>query len=668
MLLQHISSLPCPTVNETTSWEVGLVFGSRWRSRFDLARLASQPEGYQAVVTHHGGQRVAFRLLTPPDMAAVCDQHGNWSRRIRDREVDGPDPYSQAFYQEYLRRYDLPPWFLRGGHTVMLEDTIEARRLGVPIPEAVPPETLSRLDALMPVTPAHPLPREEVYEVEPRAVAREYLGRRFPAVLVDVPSNTYVLPSGHIVLVSRNRAIDKKVGIPVVPWNKIEWQSEDTSGIVASYGIKCKVEPTVQDDGQRVTVRRRLRDAHVADGGIINPTQIPAGLGHWDWLEPTDQQVANANDFTSPEEVTVARGAGALSLNFERTDTPSVVFYPDPEYLNPEQQPDGPGRWVFLTSGDADSDQIFAALNLGGAHGLPNFPTASQIFRLRQQYRAQPRREDLTAQFRLAWIPGENPSDDQGADPVLSDLESEPEADEDFIVDDTTLEVEPDHDQEGEYGVLAPGIHPSDFDPTNGDPGGKLDQTAKLCKPRYYTCKLNPKHRIVTLDRARPEPGKVEEHKTWAYTRKGWQQYTHHAEINWNDKKQLAGLARWRDQLNRRSGWPKLREAPREAYAHEERRWLEDRVRDALAAGQPYDIVETQMAFKAKFGSGRERSETAIGSALLRIKKQELGAGGNIEVEDQASSGGSVDEQEGHGQSEVGEDSEGAVDGDDQSI
>lgn len=448
----------------------------------------------------------------------------------------------------------------------MLEDTGEARLIGAQVPAPPRLERLSRLDAWMPVTPARPLPRAEVYQIEPRRLEREYLGRRFPDVLTEVPCNTYILPTGHVMVLSR-AAVERKENVSLVGWRNIEWATENRSSIVASYKIECAVDAPFDGANERVRIRRRLRDAHVADGGIVNPTQIPAGLGHWDWLNRSDHDVAQENNFASPEEITLARGAGALSLDFERVDTPSVVFYPDPEYFNPRDQPEGPGRWAFFTSDDDDSDETFAALNLGGVHGLPSHPTASQIFRLRQQYRAQPDREDLTAQFRLVWIPGEESSEDEGGDPVLSDLEPDPTMEE-AATNDPTWEEEGEDDEANEdadeqvhHGVLGPNIQPSDFDPTNGDPGGKLDQTATLSTPRYYTCRITPKSRIVTLDRARPVLGKVEEHKNWAYTRKGWQQYTHHAEIDWNDKKQLAALLRWRDQLNRRSGWPKLREA-----------------------------------------------------------------------------------------------------------
>lgn len=517
-------------VNHTISQEQRRAFFARWGARYALAQLSLQPKGFRAVITHVGGRRFTFNLLFPPDMVAVCDAEGRWYRRLRNNETDGPPPYSDAFYQEYLRRYNLPPWFLRGGHLAMLEDTGEARLLGVQVPAPPRLERLSLLDAWMPVTPARPLPRKEVYQIEPRRLEREYLGRRFPAVLTDVPCNTYVLPTGHVMVLSR-AAVDRKENVSLVGWRNIEWAMENRSSIFASYKIECAVEAPVDGANERVRIRRRLRDAHVADGGIVNPTQIPAGLGHCDWLDRSDHDVAQENNFASPEEITLARGAGALSLNFERVDTPSVVFYPDPEYFNPREQPEGPGRWVFFTSDDDDSDETFAALNLGGVHGLPNYPTASQIFRLRQQYRAQPNREDLTEQFRLVWIPGEESSEDEGGDPVLSDLEPDPTMEE-AAANDPTWEAEEEEEEEEEadedeneqvdHGILGPDIQPSDFDPTNGDPGGKLDQTATLSTPRYYTCRITPKSRIVTLDRARPEIGKVEEHKTWAYTRKGW--------------------------------------------------------------------------------------------------------------------------------------------------
>jgi hypothetical protein len=149
---------------------------------------------------------------------------------------------------------------------------------------------------------------------------------------------------------------------------------------------------------------------------------------------------------------------------------------------------------------------------------MSNHPTASQIFRLRQQYRAQ-RREDLTADIRLVWIPGSDASDSEGDDPVLQPLV--PDDEEGLFITPDGSESEQGEEEEQpqpHHGILGPGISPSDFDPTNGNPGGKTDQTARLCPPRYYTYRIGG--RIVTLDRARPEVGKPEEHKTHVFHRR----------------------------------------------------------------------------------------------------------------------------------------------------
>jgi len=363
-----------------------------------------------------------------------------------------------------------------------------------------------------------------------------------------------------------------------------------------------------------------LRGIHVAGGGIVNPTQIPAGVGHWEWLDSTDRDVAEASGFGSSfEDITNARAAGAFSLNADRQDVPSVVWYPDPRYFNPQDQPSGPGHWAFLTTGrDGHSDQGFARLNLGGTSGMSNDPTASQIFRLRQQYRAQGR-EDLTAEMRIVWIPGEDGSDSEGDDPVLQPL-SPDEEDSLFVPPDGPGAEQVEAPQRPQHGVLGPGILPSDFDPTNGNPGGKTDQTARLCKPRYYTFRIAG--RVITLDRAVPQVGKVEEHKTYVFTEEGWRQHTGHVELDWTSQKVLSALTRWREQAARRNGWPQIRPAPRVVYADDEKAWIKEQVHRDLDAGRPYDIPATNLGFQKLFGIRRKRTEVAIGSIMLRIKKE----------------------------------------------
>ena len=465
-----------------------------------------------------------MRLMSPPDMVVFRDEAGRWQRRERNHAFDRPQVHGDDFYRLYLAQNFLPPWFFRAGHLAILNDTLEARLLGVDVPAALQ-----------------------------------------------------------------------------------------------------EVEPSVPTEQQQVRTRSMLQGIHRAGGGIINPTQMPAGSGHWEWLESTDREVAEANGFGhSFEDITDARAAGALSLNADRQDGPSVVWYPDPRYLNPSSQPAEPGHWAFLTSGsDGQSAEGWASLNLGLTAGMSNNPTASQIFRLRQQYRAQDR-EDLTADVGLVWIPGEDASDSEGDDPVLQPLVA---ADRDslFFRGDTPVEESEESGEEVEqpqpsHGILGPGIQPSDFDPTNGNPGGITDQTAHLCPPRYYTYRIGG--RIVTMDRARAEVGKVEPHKTCVFTEAGWQQYSRHIELDWFSKETPASLARWRDQASKRSGWPKLRAEPRVVYDDDEKAWVKAQVHRDLDAGRDYDIAGTYLGFQKLFGQRRFRTEVGVGSLMLRTKRE----------------------------------------------
>jgi hypothetical protein len=375
---------------------------------------------------------------------------------------------------------------------------------------------------------------------------------------------------------------------------------------------------TVPTEQQRVQTRSMLGRIHRAGRGIVNPTQIPAGLGRWEWLDSSDRETAEANGFGhSFEDITDARAAGALSLNSERQDVPSVVWYPDPQYLNPSSEPTEPGHWAFLTSGsDGHSAEGWAALNLGLTAGMSANPTASQIFRLRQQYRAQ-YREDLTADIGLVWIPGEEASESEGDDPVLQPLVP---ADRDslFVRESESEQQEEEPEQQPAHGILGPGIQPSDFDPTNGNPGGITDQTARFCPPRYYTYRIGG--RIITMDRARAEVGKVEPHKTCVFTEEGWQQHTKHIELNWFSKETPVSLARWREQAARRAGWPDLRPERRVVYADDENAWVAEQVNRELDAGRPYKIAETYLEFQKLFGHRRFRTEVGVGSLMLRKK------------------------------------------------
>jgi hypothetical protein len=506
----------------------------RWLARYNLAQLSLQPEGTPFVLIFPGGRRQTVRLISPPDLVVFRDEAGRWQRRQRNHRFDRPQVNSDGFYLSYLALNFLPPWFFRASHLAILNDTLEARLLGVDVPAAL-------------------------QEGEPS-------------------------------------------------------------------------EPTEQ---QQVRTRSMLAEVHRRGGGTVNPTQIPAGLGRWEWLDSSDRDTAEANGFGhSFEDITDARAAGALSHNENRQDVPSVVWYPDPQYLNPSSQPAGPGHWAFLTSGgnDGQSAESWASLNLGLTAGMSNHPTASQIFRLRQQYLAQGR-EDITAQISLVWIPGEDASESEGDDPVLQplapvdekslfyrgDTSEEPEKAGQEELEESESEQEEENEQQPTHGVLGPGISPSDFDPTNGDPGGATDQTARLCPPRYYTFRIGG--RIVTMDRARPRTGKVETHKTCVFTKAGWQQHSGHIEIDWSNKKTIASLARWRDQAAKRNGWPVLRTAPRVVYANDEKAWVKAQVHRRLDAGRDYDIAVTNLGFQKLFGQRRLRTELGIGSLMLRIKR-----------------------------------------------
>lgn len=122
-------------------------------------------------------------------------------------------------------------------------------------------------------------------------------------------------------MVLSRAAVDRKENVSLVGWRNIEWAMENRSSIFASYKIECAVEAPVDGANERVRIRRRLRDAHVADGGIVNPTQIPAGLGplHTTLLHvPNHAQIAHRNARPRPPRTRQSGRAQDLGVHAQR--------------------------------------------------------------------------------------------------------------------------------------------------------------------------------------------------------------------------------------------------------------------------------------------------------------------------------------------------------------
>jgi hypothetical protein len=77
-------------------------------------------------------------------------------------------------------------------------------------------------------------------------------------------------------------------------------------------------------------------------------------------------------------------------------------------------------------------------------------------------------------------------------------------------------------------------------------------------------------------------------------------------------------------------------------YANDEKAWVKARVHEYLDAGLDYDIVATYLGYQRVFGHRVKRTEVAIGSLMLRIKRV-------YEKADPASglAGGLLDEEDG---------------------
>lgn len=613
-----------------------------WQLRRDLAELSHRPEGYLFSWRSSNGRFYRAPLLTPPDMEAVQRVDGTWYRTRRQhnaayRDTFTPVPYSEHWYRDYLQHFGLPNYFLRPGHASMIRDNLESERLDMnnaPSPQYAVIPRRNYLDLRFSTAPRWPRPdRNGTYRLEIHTEgARASLAHHFPALSVTpFEYRTHVLPSGYIQL--RSMTEDESANMPVQSEDRVAWDRfEEGQSAPSSYQREEIMgdHPFHLNPEPRDQLIQNAIDRHA----VINPMEDLPGQGRLAFLSPQDEELAyrrgyiNDENAADPHLVNLARRAGELAVGTGPNAGPIVVFWPNEALRNPREQPEGPGAWRFLTTDGDGSNRGFAAINFGGSHGLPTYPTASQIRRLGQLF-IEDGREDLTDMIDIVWVPGAQDAD-PGSDPVLDGtIEA---ADEQAIATPpkkkrkarrTSASVPnvsspPESDVAGDDTTR---LHPH-HDPTNNNhrPGSMHDQTGDPGRAVYETAWSGGRYN--TVDRSRVWLGQVEPHKFWSFSARGWAKWKHWERMDWNDPAWISSLNKHREQTRQRAKiWGKKRDTPREDYTNAENQYVWDIVAEADGNRPSRPIRDIVREFNARFGSHALRNETGIGSLIDRLRK-----------------------------------------------
>ena len=551
----------------------------RFTFRRALANLSRFPEGYEIQFQIPGGHR-AITILTPPDLVAVQRQDGTWFRRVRNVTEDGPPPYTEEWYQEYLRTYDLPHYFLRPEHLQMLQGNAEAENLGMnnSLPLLAQP-IQTHMAQRYPRPVQYLLPDADVAtQATPVDLSRsqqERLGFRFPGTTVNATMfnsyRVYVLPSGHITL--RYHRTPGTAGNVAVNQDQLRAVDETASTYLASYRIQGgRMGLTAGSTCNRTQERSDAEQ----DGGLVDWNEQPNGVGTWRWLNrDVDPEIAIQYGLNTPEDVMRARQNGVLT-NVPYNHRPLTVWYPDTRFVNPQVQPEGQGRWEYTTTPSQD----LAWTNHGLQENFPNepHPTAAQIWDLRRRQRDEiargDRDEDTTADIDLVWVP-EVPDNTPGRsqtpliDPDVTDAKS-------------GLNHQPKNRNEN-------------------------DQTGVPGERKYQTIKIQGK--VYTVDRSRAHANVIQKWKSYALTKKGvWYQWRQYRNINWADPNSVEKLNKWREQALKRAGFPDKREETREPYTEDQLDWLFEYVKRANGERPNITMDELARRFNAQFPNQNRRT------------------------------------------------------------
>lgn len=374
-------------------------------------------------------------------MIAVRRPDGNWIRLPRDEALHGPAPYSQQWYLQYLRRSNLPPFFLRPGHPDMRLNATEADWLGINFPEPtssftpgmLAPHSLLHAPSLTcsaenylefryPETPQVPKvvkPAKGMsyhYILSPLDCLR--LARNFPATNLLVPGEVITIRPDGYIYISHDPAQEQ---LEILNEDQVEWK-EDKTTRHASYSIALAMPTAARTAAQRAATsasdRDRLQQRERAAGNLVNPSSVPAGQGRFVWLQDSvDQPRAAALGFHTPQAVAEARQRGALATGTGVNVGPVAVFRPYQAYLNPTQQPSVTGHWDYITPESRELAQLNFANQEGFGLGDVGDVTPEHIWQLRlrsrQRMQEDAELDDPTASVDLVWVPDQAPDGDE---------------------------------------------------------------------------------------------------------------------------------------------------------------------------------------------------------------------------------------------------------------
>lgn len=243
---------------------------------------------------------------------------------------------------------------------------------------------------------------------------------------------------------------------------------------------------------------------------------------------------------------------------------------------------------MFFTTGTGSAEE-HANLNFGTAHGNPS---AQDIWDLRQTGLAS------AFDIDLVWV-ADSPPPEAAAD--ATEAASGEEVD--GVDAGLNLVHEPKNDGQPEHNQ------------TGGD--DKSYQTRLITHPETGVV------RKFTLDRSTAKRGKVQPHKTWVVDKDHtWTQWPKAATMNWNHKKVIADLNKWRNQRCGRHGWPALREKDsRPEYTPQQMEWIYEK----CAGSMPKDLAAFVRRFNARWNDNR--TNKALENLTWRMKDRWKGSG-----------------------------------------
>lgn len=272
-------------------------------------------------------------------------------------------------------------------------------------------------------------------------------------------------------------------------------------------------------------------------------------------------------------------------------------------------QPTAKGTWSFNNPEISQAAVDCFANHIGFNTERVEHPTAAQIFHIRastQYYlntgRLQPLMlaewgyKDPTLEIELSYVGDE---EDENAAPAavwISNKAELPPPSFDFGVDQLSQ-------------------HP--HAPTNL---GANDQRGLHGEAKYFT--KDSHGTVVTVDRSIAVIGKpFQRHKAWIHIGR-WEEYG--SNIDWNDRKSIERLNKWRNQTMERDGWPLLRTKERKVYSDEQRTWLFKHICIANGGAPGGGYAELTRSFNKHFGlvGDAARARAGISEVCKRLMKE----------------------------------------------